>query len=334
MTEAKSKYQKINETLLIPLLSQMIQTACVNDGHPQSGQEIRNAQLLKRFFEERGLDCQEYAMLPGRTSLMVRVKGTDPKAPSLMFMGHTDVVPADPKAWKVDPFSGQEIDGEIWGRGALDMLNWTASEAVGFAQAVQEHGPFPGDLIFLALADEEAAGRYGARFLTEEHWPEVACDYMVTELGGFFWEGHDGPKASITLGEKGVCWLKIKSKGIPGHGSMPFRAQNAASNLAKAFLCFFEYKDPLKAGALFRSMVEGMGLDQSNIQALLHEETWEKALDELYLQDPGRAKFLDTAGRTTFSPNGIHVGSKINIIPATGSSGWTFVSYLEKIKPA
>jgi acetylornithine deacetylase/succinyl-diaminopimelate desuccinylase-like protein len=57
-------------------------------------------------------------MLPGRTSLMVRVKGTDPKAPSLMFMGHTDVVPADPKAWKVDPFSGQEIDGEIWGRGA------------------------------------------------------------------------------------------------------------------------------------------------------------------------------------------------------------------------
>jgi acetylornithine deacetylase/succinyl-diaminopimelate desuccinylase-like protein len=124
------------------------------------------------------------------------------------------------------------------------MLNWDRLQKLWVLLKPSKNTALFPDLIFLALADEEAAGRYGARFLTEEHWPEVACDYMVTELGGFFWEGHDGPKASITLGEKGVCWLKIKSKGIPGHGSMPFRAQNAASNLAKAFLCFLNTKTP------------------------------------------------------------------------------------------
>jgi acetylornithine deacetylase/succinyl-diaminopimelate desuccinylase-like protein len=244
MTEAKSKYQKINETLLIPLLSQMIQTACVNDGHPQSGQEIRNAQLLKRFFEERGLDCQEYAMLPGRTSLMVRVKGTDPKAPSLMFMGHTDVVPADPKAWKVDPFSGQEIDGEIWGRGALDMLNWTASEAVGFAQAVQEHGPFPGDLIFLALADEEAAGRYGARFLTEEHWPEVACDYMVTELGDFSGKGMTVPRPVSPWGKKGSAGSRSKAREYPVMVLCPSGPRTPPATSPKLSSVFLNTKTP------------------------------------------------------------------------------------------
>jgi hypothetical protein len=273
-------------------------------------------------------------MLPGRTNLIVRVPGTDPQAPSLMLMGHTDVVPADPSTWQVDPFGGNVRDGQVWGRGALDMLNWTASEAVGFAKALEEHGPFPGDLIFLALADEEAAGRYGARFLVEERWEDVACDYMVTELGGFFWDGHDGPKASITLGEKGVCWLKIKSKGVPGHGSMPYKAKNAARDLAKAFLCFFEYKDPLKASDIFKSMVQGMGLGESNIRDLLQEETWEMALDELYLQDPGRAKFLDTAGRTTFSPNGIHVGPRSTLSPKAVSFGSISASYPVKIRLA
>jgi acetylornithine deacetylase/succinyl-diaminopimelate desuccinylase-like protein len=327
MSKAKADYHKLNQEELLPLLRSMIQAACVNDGRPESGDEIRNAKILQKYFNGKKLRWQTFEMLPGRTNLIVRVPGTDPQAPSLMLMGHTDVVPADPSTWQVDPFGGNVRDGQVWGRGALDMLNWTASEAVGFAKALEEHGPFPGDLIFLALADEEAAGRYGARFLVEERWEDVACDYMVTELGGFFWDGHDGPKASITLGEKGVCWLKIKSKGVPGHGSMPYKAKNAARDLAKAFLCFFEYKDPLKASDIFKSMVQGMGLGESNIRDLLQEETWEMALDELYLQDPGRAKFLDTAGRTTFSPNGIHVGSKINIIPESGEL-WVDIRFL------
>ena len=116
----------------VALLQEMIRNQCVNDGTPDSGFEFRNAELVRNELEGLGLDFDTFEEREGRTSVVARYKGTDPDAPSLCLMGHTDVVPVDPAGWVNDPFGGELIrsaDGvdEIWGRGAVDMLNLTAS---------------------------------------------------------------------------------------------------------------------------------------------------------------------------------------------------------------
>src|SRR5436309_2643759 len=112
------------------LLQQLIRNQCVNDGTDESGHETRSANLLRGYLEGPGVELHEYESVPGRSSLLVRIEGSDPQAPSLMLMGHTDVVPVHADRWRRDPFAAEVVDGEVWGRGAIDMLNLTASMAV------------------------------------------------------------------------------------------------------------------------------------------------------------------------------------------------------------
>ena len=115
------------------LLQHLIRNACVNDGTPESGGEARSVDLLAGYLAGAG-DHEIYEPQPGRQSLVVRMEGTDPDAPALLLMGHTDVVPVNPDGWSRDPFGGELIDGEVWGRGAIDMLCITSSQAVAFRQ--------------------------------------------------------------------------------------------------------------------------------------------------------------------------------------------------------
>ena len=101
------------------LLVALIRDACVNDGTPESGEEHRAVDTLRGYF---GTDGEVFEPVPGRQSVVYRVPGTDPTAPSIMLMGHTDVVPVSPEGWTVDPFAGNRSDGFVWGRGAIDML--------------------------------------------------------------------------------------------------------------------------------------------------------------------------------------------------------------------
>src|SRR6184192_1364863 len=92
------------------LLQQLIRNACVNDGTLASGQEVRSVDLLASYLEGSGLDLQRYEAAPGRGSLVAKLEGTDPNAPSLLLMGHTDVVPVNPDRWQRDPFVGELVD--------------------------------------------------------------------------------------------------------------------------------------------------------------------------------------------------------------------------------
>src|SRR5436190_6650367 len=108
----------------------MIRNACVNDGRAESGQEVRSADVLSNYLEGSGLDVEAFEPTPGRRSVVSRIEGSDAAAPTLLLMGHTDVVPVSPAGWSRDPFGGEIVDGEVWGRGAIDMLNLTSSMAV------------------------------------------------------------------------------------------------------------------------------------------------------------------------------------------------------------
>ena len=135
---------------------------------------------------------ETYEPVPGRSSLVARIAGTDPDAPALTLLGHTDVVPANADDWTHDPFGGELIDGMVWGRGAIDMLNLTSTMATGLRHLALSGFRPTGDLTYIAVADEEALSTYGAKWLCANAADDIRSDYVITESGGFPMNGSDG----------------------------------------------------------------------------------------------------------------------------------------------
>ncbi|MBT5137461.1 MAG: M20/M25/M40 family metallo-hydrolase [Acidimicrobiaceae bacterium] len=299
----------------VELLQALIQNACVNEGTEESGQEVRNADLISTFLEGAGLDVERYDAAPGRTSLVARIEGSDPNAPSLCLNGHTDVVPVNEDGWSEDPFGGEVIDGEVWGRGAVDMLNLTSSMAVVMRNLAVTGFQPKGDLIYFAVADEEAGSAYGARWMADNHPDVITTDYMLTENGGLHGGNPENPTINMTVGEKGVAWRRLRVRGVPGHGSMPFRKDNALIKAAGIVQRLADYGPAPRFNEFWRPQVDAMDIEDEAKSALLDETQIDAALASM--PHVGAASHLHACTHTTFSPN-VSVGqTKTNVIPDT-----------------
>ena len=312
----------------VALLQTLIRNQCVNDGTPESGHETRNADVLQTYVEGPGVEIERWEPTPGRASFVARLPGCDPNAASLCLMGHTDVVPVTPSGWREDPFGGELIrtpDGhdEVWGRGAVDMLNETASMAVVFADLARRGFRPTGDLLFFAVADEEAGSAHGARWVADHHPDAIRCDYVLTENGGLHGaDPHGHRTVSVTVAEKGVAWRRLRLHGTPGHGSMPFGSDNALVKAAQVVTKLANYRPEPRFHELWRLKVESLGLAPDDIAALLDERTLDDWLDARLAADrerggPSVATHLHACSHTTFSPNVVTtVGRpKTNVIP-------------------
>jgi acetylornithine deacetylase/succinyl-diaminopimelate desuccinylase-like protein len=291
----------------------MIRNACVNDGTPESGQEVRNADLLASYLGSSGLDVQSFEPTPGRTSLVARIEGSDPSAPSLCLMGHTDVVPVSPDGWSRDPFAGDLVDGEVWGRGAVDMLNLTAAQAV-VMRTLADSGFRPrGDLIFFAVADEESGSVHGARWMADNEADAIRADYVLTENGGLHSGTEVAPVISVNVAEKGASWRRLTVRGTPGHGSMPYRSDNALVKAAAVVQRLAEYRPQPRFHELWRAQVESMDLPDDARDQLLDEDRVDGFLADV--PHVGTAGHLHACTHTTFSPNVGDGPGKTNVIP-------------------
>ena len=306
-----------NET--VELLQAMIVNRCVNDGTPASGQEVRNADTLEAYLEGNGLAFERYEPTPGRVSLVSRIPGSNPDAPSLCLMGHTDVVPVNESGWSRDPFGGERVatvDGveEIWGRGAVDMLNLTASMAVAFKEIARSGRRPEGDLIYFAVADEESGSAHGMRWMADHAADAIRADHVLTENGGLHSGSPESPSISVTVAEKGVAWRRLRVKGVPGHGSMPFRRDNALVTAAAVIQRLTDYRPPAKMTELWRERVSSMELDAETAATLLDPDKLDAALDAM--PSVAKAALMHACTHTTFSCNVVDGGlMKTNVIP-------------------
>src|SRR2546427_4518477 len=212
---------------VVELLRTLIRNACVNDGTDASGHEIRSADTLEGYLSGVGLAMERYTAAPGRVSLVTRIDGRDRRAPTLLLLGHTDMVPADGRGWRHDPFAADVDDGVVWGRGAIDMLNLTTTMAVACRRLAAGAFRPAGTLIVAAVADEEANGTHGVAHLLDRHADAIRADYVITEAGGGPVPSREGPLLPVTVGEKGVGWRRLVVRGTAGHGALPFGAGNA-----------------------------------------------------------------------------------------------------------
>jgi acetylornithine deacetylase/succinyl-diaminopimelate desuccinylase-like protein len=297
----------------VELLQSLIRNACVNDGTPDSGGETRNADLLEAFLAGAGLDIERFEARSGRGSIVARLEGSDPAAPTLCLMGHTDVVPVNPAGWTHDPFGGELIEGEVWGRGAIDMLNLTSSMAVAIRHLAATGFRPKGTLIYFGVADEEAGGTYGAEWGLEHHLDALRSDYVLTELGGWSTVGGDGTRyVTVSVGEKGLAWRRLRVTGVPGHGSMPFGADNALVKAAEVVRRLAEHRTAPQISEIWRGQLATLALPDELRAALSDPERIRATLETLPV---GVARLCHAMTHTTISPTVAHGGQKTNVIP-------------------
>lgn len=298
------------------LLVALIRNACVNDGSVDSGCEQRSVDTLTAYLGEPGMVFEPH---PGRASLLYRIPGTTPGAPSVMLMGHTDVVPAPAEGWNVDPFSGERTGGFVWGRGAVDMLDQTAAMAAVFKRYLDGSlGPPPGDLVFLAVADEEAAGHLGAEWLVDHHPVEVACDYLITEIAAPALPWSSG--TPVTVAEKGPHWRRLRTSGRSGHGSQPYGTKNALRPMAEAVGRLERTAPGPEITEEWRRFVSAWGPPGELAGRLVDVDRVDDTIGELAEMHLGLARWIHACTHMTLSVNTLRGGVKANVVPSAAEA--------------
>jgi len=283
------------------LLQQLIRLDTVNP----PGNETAAAELLRDFLAESGVESELYAKVPERANLVARLPGTG-DGPSLMLLSHTDTVVADAAEWQLDPWSGELRDGEIWGRGALDMKGQVAASAVALATLAREGFRPAGDLVFAAVADEEVGEGFGLPWLCAEHPDAVRTDYALNEGAGDRIELLGRPFYLCSSAEKMSSPFRLRVHGRAGHASVPGIADNALVKAAPLIEKLAAYRPELQLGPETSVLVEaiaGRPLEAAEALQLARE------------LDPAAAELLEPLLSLTLSPTMISASERRNVIP-------------------
>jgi len=280
------------------------------------GNELPAAELLAGELRDAGLEPVVLQSAPGRGNVVARLRGSGEKPP-LLLTAHLDVVEADPSAWDHPPFCGEVHDGCLWGRGAIDMKNMAAMSVAIITRLAREGVTPQRDLIFAGVADEEAGCRHGSLWLCENHPDLVQSEFAIGEGGGFNIQVAGKSFFTVQVAEKGVCWVRARATGEPGHGSMP-REDSAVVQLSAAIARLGKQGLPRHSSEPVQGFIGALA---SHLPApvrplikLLGSPTLGPAILNL-LPDPGvRRAFRALLGNTA-SPTVLRAGNKTNVIP-------------------
>ncbi len=288
---------------VVALLQALIRLDTVNP----PGNETLAAELLRDYLEPFGVECELYARVPERANLVARIPGRG-EGPSLLLLSHTDTVLADPAEWSVDPWSGELRDGCVWGRGALDMKNQVAANAVAIASLAREGFRPAGDLIFAATADEEMGEGdvFGLEWLCAEHPDSVRCDYAVNEGAGDRVELAGRVLYLCSAAEKRSSPFMLHVRGRSGHGSMPGIADNALVKAAR----LIERLGEFEASPALTPEIEGfLGALMDSVPPAADALAAARAID------PVAAELIEPLFGMTVAPTMITASEKRNVIP-------------------
>jgi acetylornithine deacetylase/succinyl-diaminopimelate desuccinylase-like protein len=300
---------------VVELCSDLIR---IDTSNPTSDERAA-AEYVAGRLDEVGIVPTVLESEPGRASVVARIAGADPSRPALLLHGHLDVVPADPAEWSVHPFSGEVRDGYLWGRGAVDMKDMDAMMLAVVREWARTGVRPPRDVVVAFVADEEAGGVKGARWLVDNH-PELfdGCTEAVSEVGGFSVTVRDDLRLYLVqTAEKGMAWLRLAARGRPGHGSMR-HDDNAVVRLAEAVSRIGRHEFPVVLTKTVRQFLEevstllGVELD---VDSASREE-----LDALVARLGGMARMIGATLSNTANPTMLDAGYKSNVIPGTAGA--------------
>ncbi|MFN2443620.1 MAG: M20/M25/M40 family metallo-hydrolase [Thermoanaerobaculia bacterium] len=278
------------------------------------GNETRGAEFFRRIFEAEGIESRLIGEDPARQSIWARIP-SGKQAPALLLLHHIDVVPADPAEWSVPPFGGRRANGYFWGRGALDTKSLGIAHLMAMLDLHRRRAPLERDLIFLAVADEEAGGLKGVSRLLELH-PE-----LFERVGWVFNEGGANETVvdrvrwwGIEIDQKVPLWVELQASGEPGHGSVPPADGGATAKLVRAVGGVLDIPTPSRltpsVAAQFRSLGRVKPGIQGEILRAPEKFFGTEAMDNL---SPGTMALL----QNTVALSVLRAGDLVNVIPSS-----------------
>jgi len=202
----------------------------INTTNPPGHEEL-TMKFLARIFAAEGISFDTASSAPGRGNIWARLKGGP--GPALVLLHHMDVVPADRRYWDVDPFAATVKNGEIYARGALDTKTLGIVELEAFLALHRMHVPLARDVIFMATADEEAGGTFGAGWVVQHHPEAFAGAGMLLNEGGGGSVEDGRQEFGIEVTQKVPLWLKLTVTDKPVHASIP-PVESSVSRLLRA----------------------------------------------------------------------------------------------------
>lgn len=290
------------------------------DTQSPPGNEIRAAEYIKGALAEAGIDCTFLESAPGRVSVVARLKAENPIGKPVAMMGHTDVVPVVREKWDRDPFSGDIVDGFVWGRGACDMKGQVAAELAAFITIKESGLKLTRDLVFIGFADEEEGGVYGSQDVWKNHRDLIDAEFAINEGGGNPMIIGDKLFFACQVGEKGKCPLRMTVRGEPGHASMP-KSDTAMEKLGTALQRLHGWTSKTTITKTVRLKLQTMeqalgGEPAMKIQAIL--ESGELSLDDAHsLPLPVSDQIgLWATTHNTIRPTIVRGGDALNVIPS------------------
>ena len=279
----------------VALLQDLIRFDTVNP----PGNERRAQEHLAGMLEAADLEVDLLGRTHERPNLVARLRGTG-DGPTLCLLSHVDTVLANPAEWTRDPWSGDEVDGVIYGRGAQDMKQQTACEVAAAVRLAQEGWRGKGDLLVVCVVDEETGGEEGARWICEEHPDKVRCDYLLNEGAGPLLPYGDERLYGVCIAEKGVFRFRLRTQGRAAHASMPRLGDNALVKLAPLLERMTGRQPEFDVTEGPQKLLERLGV----------------TYDELRERDPALAVVVEPMLGVTIAPTVASASAKINVIPS------------------
>ncbi|MGW7404549.1 M20/M25/M40 family metallo-hydrolase [Streptomyces sp. NPDC054833] len=314
MSETDTARGVTGEDEVVDLCRELIQIDTSNYGDHSGPGERKAAEYVAEKLAEVGLEPRIFESHPGRASTVARIEGEDPSRPALLIHGHLDVVPANADDWTHHPFSGEVTDGCVWGRGAVDMKDMDAMTLAVVRDRLRGGRRPPRDIVLAFLADEEAGGTYGARWLVDNH-PDLfdGVTEAISEVGGFSFTVNEQRRLYlIQTAEKGMHWMKLTVAGTAGHGSMIHR-DNAITELSEAVARVGRHKFPVRVTKTTRAFLDELG---DALGTELDPEDMESTLAKL----GGIAKLIGATLSNTANPTQLNAGYKVNVIPGEATA--------------
>lgn len=279
------------------------------------GNESVAADCLADYLKANGIEGELVGDQADRMNYVARLEGQR-EGPTLLLLGHTDVVPAESCEWSVPPFSAEIRDGQLWGRGTVDMKNFVAAQAVALARLAESGADFAGTVVLCAAVDEEV-GNHGVKWLVENRPDLIRCDYVLNEGGGEFVEFAGRRTQLLTVGEKGTAQFKLVFKGEAGHAAVPLVDESAVATLARAITALVDHQPETHETYLPAALIERCVPDEALCSRLCSSSTARSAVAELRAVEPALAKLITPLYGVTFAPTIVKAGDHaVNVYPS------------------
>jgi acetylornithine deacetylase/succinyl-diaminopimelate desuccinylase-like protein len=296
---------------VVELCRDLIRIDTTNFGDQPGPGERKAAELVATLLDEVGIESELWEAEPGRTNVVARWGGD--RGDPLLLHGHLDVVPANADDWRVHPFSGEIVDGMVWGRGAVDMKDFDAM-LLSTVRARARAGAVPArPLVLCFTADEEAGGSKGAGPLVDRR-PDLleGCREAVGEVGGFSTTVRGRRLYLIEAAEKGMAWMRMTAKGNAGHGSM-VHPDNAVTSLAAAVARIGQHEWPVRLTPTMQVLLAA-------VAELAETEAGPDNAEELIEEFGSAARMLGAVIRNTVNPTMLEAGYKVNVVPGEATA--------------